>query len=38
MRSFLGLAEGVRVQHSSVSNTEVDDSSCVSSSVLGSEG
>lgn len=38
MRSFLGLEEGVRVQHSTVTNTDVDASSCISSSQLGSGG
>ena len=35
---LLGLEEGVRVQHSTVTNTDVDASSCISSSLLGSAG
>jgi hypothetical protein len=38
MRSFLGLSENCRQHHSAVVNTVVDDTSCVSSSKIGSDG
>lgn len=39
LRSFLGLNnDASMVRNSTVTNTDVDNVSCVSSSVLGSEG
>lgn len=37
MRTFLGLPEGVRVRDSSITNTTVDASSCISACALGSD-
>lgn len=37
MRLFLGLPAGVFVRHANIENTVVDESSCISSSIIGSE-
>jgi hypothetical protein len=37
MRLFLGLPEGNFIRHSQIENTTVDESSCISSSVIGSD-
>jgi hypothetical protein len=38
MRLFLGIQDSALIKDSTVSNTEVDENSIVSSSLLGSEG
>lgn len=38
LRSFLGLREGELVSNSTLTNTEVDDRSCISNCIVGSDG